>query len=217
MISGSGTNLQAILDAIASGGLDAQVVAVISNRKDAYGLERAARAGVPAVTFPLKPYAESSRSRAEYDADLAGVVASYQPDLIVLAGWMHVLSPAFLDRFPLRVLNLHPALPGQFAGTHAIARAYEAYRRGEIEHTGVMVHWVVPEVDAGPVITSAEVPIYPTDSLDDLEARIHATEHRLLVEAIRCTIEANDGLRTQPDKPPSTRKLSAPPPPSLRR
>lgn len=190
MISGSGTNLQAILDAIAGGGLEAQVVAVISNRKDAFGLVRAARAGVPSVTFPLKPYTEGNRPRAEYDADLAGKVAEFEPDLIVLAGWMHVLSPAFLDRFPMQVLNLHPALPGQFAGTHAIPRAYEAFQRGEIDRTGVMVHWVVPEVDAGPVIASAAVPIYPSDSLDDLEARVHTTEHRLLVEAIRCTIEA---------------------------
>jgi folate-dependent phosphoribosylglycinamide formyltransferase PurN len=76
-------------------------------------------------------------------------------------------------------------LPGQFAGTHAIQRAYEAFQRGEIEHTGVMVHWVVPEIDAGPVITTANVPIYTTDSLADLETRMHATEHRLLVEAIQ--------------------------------
>ena len=98
---------------------------------------------------------------------------------------MHVLSPAFLDRFPMKVLNLHPALPGQFPGTHAIERAHEAFQRGEIDRTGVMVHWVVPEVDAGPVVARAEVPIYPTDSLDDLEARIHAMEHQLLVKAIR--------------------------------
>ena len=116
-------------------------------------------------------------------------MAGYNPDLIVLAGWMHVLSPAFLDRFPLRVLNLHPALPCQFLGTHAIERAYEAFQRGEIDHTGVMVHWVVPEVDAGPVVASAEVPVYPTDTLDDLEARIHAMEHRLLVDAIRSVDE----------------------------
>jgi folate-dependent phosphoribosylglycinamide formyltransferase PurN len=90
-----------------------------------------------------------------------------------------------LDSFPGRVLNLHPALPGQFAGTHAIQRAYEAFQQGEIDHTGIMVHWVIPEVDAGPVIATANVPIYPTDSLVDLETRIHATEHRLLVEAVR--------------------------------
>jgi len=115
-------------------------------------------------------------------------VAACAPDLVVLAGWMYVLSPAFLDRFPGRVLNLHPALPGQFAGTHAIQRAYEAFRRGEIDHTGVMVHWVVPEVDAGPVVASAQVPIQTSDSLDDLEARIHAVEHRLLVDAIKTAL-----------------------------
>lgn len=185
LISGSGSNLQAIIDAIAAGRLDAQIAVVVSNRRDAFGLARAERAGIPTLYVPLKPYTEAGRPRAQYDADLARQVAGCAPDLIVLAGWMHVLSPAFLDRFPGRVLNLHPALPGQFAGTHAIQRAYEAFQRGEIDHTGVMVHWVVPEVDAGPVVASAEVPIYPTDNLDDLEARIHAAEHRLLVEAIR--------------------------------
>ncbi len=184
LISGSGSNLQAIIDAIAAGRLNAQIAVVVSNRRAAFGLTRAEQAGIPTRVFPLKPYTDAGRPRAQYDADLAGLVADYSPDLIVLAGWMHVLSPAFLDRFPGRVLNLHPALPGQFAGTHAIQRAYEAFQRGEIDHTGVMVHWVVPEVDAGPVVASAEVPIYPADSLDDLEARIHSVEHRLLVEAI---------------------------------
>jgi len=183
-ISGSGSNLQAVIDAIAAGRLDAQIVVVVSNRGAAFGLTRAEQAGIPTVVFPLKPYSDAGRPRVQYDADLAGLAASYTPDLIVLAGWMHVLSPAFLDRFPGRVLNLHPALPGQFAGTHAIQRAYDAFQRGEIDRTGVMVHWVVPEVDAGPVVVSAEAPIYPTDSLDDLEARIHSLEHRLLVEAI---------------------------------
>lgn len=185
LISGSGSNLQAIIDAATVGRLNAQIVLVVSNRRDAYGLQRAERAGIPTLYFPLKPYSDAGRPRAQYDADLAEQVAICAPDLVVLAGWMHVLSPAFLDRFPGRVLNLHPALPGQFAGTHAIQRAYEAFQRGEIDHTGVMVHWVVPEVDAGPVVASAEVVIYPGDSLDDLEARMHAAEHRLLVEAIR--------------------------------
>jgi len=133
----------------------------------------------------LKPYREAGRTRTEYDADLAQKVAAYKPDLIVLAGWLHIFSPAFLNHFPQRILNLHPALPGQFVGTHAIQRAYEAFQVGEIDHTGVMVHWVIPEVDAGPVITTAEVPIYQTDSLADLEGRIHAMEHWLLVEAVR--------------------------------
>jgi formyltetrahydrofolate-dependent phosphoribosylglycinamide formyltransferase len=184
-ISGNGSNLQAIFDAVQAGELEAQMEVVVSNRRDAYGLVRAKRAGIPTLYFPLKPYRDMGHSREEYDTDLADQMAAYKPDLIVLAGWMHVLSPAFLDRFPNRVLNLHPALPGQFPGTHAIQRAYEAFQRGEIDHTGVMVHWVVPEVDAGPAIATAEVPIYPTDSLDDLETRIHATEHRLLVEALK--------------------------------
>lgn len=185
LISGSGSNLQAIIDAIATGRLEARIVVVVSNRRDALGLVRAERAGIPTLYFPLKPYKDAGRPREQYDADLAAQVAASAPDLVVLAGWMHVLSPAFLERFPGRVLNLHPALPGQFAGTHAIQRAYEAFQRGEIDHTGVMVHWVVPEVDAGPVLASAEVPIQTSDSLDDLEARIHAVEHRLLVDAIK--------------------------------
>ena len=184
-ISGHGSNLQALIDAIAAGQLEARIVLVVSNRRAAEGLVRAEGADIPTLYFPLKPYREAGRSRAEYDADLARQVAAYRPDLIVLAGWMHIFSPAFLDRFPQRVLNLHPALPGQFAGARAIERAYEAFQRGEINHTGVMVHRVVPEVDAGPVIAAAETPIYQTDSLADLEERIHAVEHRLLIEAVR--------------------------------
>lgn len=184
LISGSGTNLQALIDACQEGVLDASIVAVFSSRADAYGLLRAEQAGIPAVSFPLAPYRRAGRPRSDYDADLARLVAAFRPDLIVLAGWMLILGPAFLGRFPRRVINLHPALPGQFAGTHAIQRAYEAFQRGEIDHTGVMVHWVVPQVDAGPVLASVAVPIYPTDSLDDLETRMHGAEHRLLVEAI---------------------------------
>jgi formyltetrahydrofolate-dependent phosphoribosylglycinamide formyltransferase len=188
LISGSGTNLQAIIDAVAAGRLEAQIAVVVSNRREAFGLVRAEWAGISALYFPFKPYKDAGRPREDYDAALAEQVAGYSPDLVVLAGWMHVLSPAFLDRFTGRVLNLHPALPGQFAGTHAIQRAYEAFQRGEIDHTGVMVHWVVPEVDAGPVVASAQVPIYPGDSLDDLEARVHAVEHRLLVDAIKTAL-----------------------------
>lgn len=188
MISGSGTNLQALIDACASGALKARIVAVISNRADAYGLDRAGQAGLPTVTFPLTPYKRAGRPRREYDADLAGLVAAFQPDLIVLAGWMLVLSPDFLSHFPRLVINLHPALPGQFPGTHAIERAYDAFQRGEIDHTGVMVHWVIPEIDAGDVVASAAVDIRPDDALEDLEARIHATEHRLIVEATRLAL-----------------------------
>ncbi len=188
LISGSGSNLQAIIDAVQAGRLLAQIAVVVSNRRDAFGLTRAGRAGIPTLYFPLKPYRDAGRPREAYDADLAERVAGYAPDLIVLAGWMHVLSPAFLGRFPGRVLNLHPALPGCFPGIQAIQRAYEAFRRGEITHTGVMVHWAVPEVDAGAVVAQADVPIFPGDTLADLEARVHQAEHRLLVDAIQSVL-----------------------------
>ncbi len=189
LISGNGSNLQAIIDACAAGALPAQVVLVVSNRGSAFGLTRAERAGIPTRCFPWQPYRDAGRPRAAYDADLADLVAGSAADLVVLAGWMHVLSPAFLTPFSGRVLNLHPALPGSFPGTDAIARAFEAFGRGEITHTGVMVHWVVPEVDAGPVIATAAVPIYPADTLAELEIRVHETEHRLLVAALRTVCE----------------------------
>ena len=184
LISGNGTNLQAVLDACAAGVLPARVVAVVSNRRAAYGLVRAEQAGVPTVYRPLKATTDAGRSRTDYDRDLADVVASFAPDLVVLAGWMHVLSPVFIERFTGRLINLHPALPGTFAGTHAIERAYAAYQDKKIEFSGVMVHHVVPEVDAGPVIDSVAVPILPGDTLDDFEERVHANERVLLVRAI---------------------------------
>jgi formyltetrahydrofolate-dependent phosphoribosylglycinamide formyltransferase len=183
LISGSGTNLQALIDAANDGRLPARIAAVFSNRQAAYGLRRAEEAGIPTVYVPLKPYRDAGKSRAVYDAELAVAVAGYEPALVVLAGWMHVLSAAFLDRFPRRVINLHPALPGQFAGTHAIERAYEAFQRGEIGGSGCMVHYAIPEVDAGTVIAKKEVPLYATDRLDDFEARMHAAEHQLIVRA----------------------------------
>lgn len=185
LISGNGTNLQALMDAIQEGRLPATISVVISNRKAAYGLERARRADIPTEYFPLKPYRDAGRSRREYDADLARLAARYRPDWVVLAGWMHILSRAFLDCFPNRVINLHPALPGQFPGAHAIPDALEAYRQGKIRHTGVMVHLVPDEqVDAGPVLAAREVPIYPEDTLESLTERIHSVEHRLLVETL---------------------------------
>ena len=192
-ISGSGTNLQAILDATAERRLAAEVAVVVSNRKAAFGLVRAEQAAVPTLYFPLKPYTDAGRSRAAYDADLAERVAAYRPDLVVLAGWMHVLSPAFLNRFPGRVINLHPALPGHFAGTEAIRRGYEAHQRGEIAHSGCMVHYVIPEVDAGPVVAQAVVPIQPGDTLESFEARMHAAEHRVIVEAVGIALKKVTG------------------------
>lgn len=184
LISGNGSNLQAIMDAIEADHLKADVIAVVSNRKNAYGLERAKKSGIDSVYFPYKPYKDSGKSREEYDIDLAEKVAQYQPDLIVLAGWMHILSPSFLDRFPKKVINLHPALPGQFDGIHAIERAYEAYQQGKIDHSGIMVHYAIPEVDAGDTIIQVHVPILDNDTLQDFQNRMHQNEHKLLVQAI---------------------------------
>lgn len=193
LISGNGSNLQAIIDAIRMGTLDAEIVVVVSNRKNAFGLVRAEKAGIPTRYFPLKPYTDAGRPRTEYDADLAQIVAEYRPDWIVLAGWMHILSKAFLDRFPYRVVNLHPALPGQFPGAHAIADAFAAFQRGEIKQTGCMVHLVPDEaVDAGPVIGVAEVPIYRTDTLETLTNRMHQAEHRLLVQSLHRLIVGDE-------------------------
>ena len=148
LVSGHGSNLQAILEACTDGHLRAQVTAVIANKRGAYGLERARLAEVPAIYYP-QPIDQERRA---YDAALADLVNSYHPTWVVLAGWMRVLSSSFLDRFPNHVVNLHPALPGTFPGVNAIHRALEAYQHGEIQHTGVMVHLVPDEgVDAGPV------------------------------------------------------------------
>ncbi len=184
LISGSGSNLQAILDATTARALNATVVLVVSNRRQAYGLARAQAAGVPTCYMPLKPYLDAGQPRTAYDAELARQIQPYAPDLIVLAGWMHVLSPAFLERFPGQIINLHPALPDQLPGTQSIERAYDLFRAGAISASGCMVHYVVPEVDAGPVIAQTTVPFVAGDTLDDFAARIHAAEHKLIVTAI---------------------------------
>jgi len=186
LISGNGSNLQAILDACTKGELDSEVVSVISNKADAYGLVRAKNAGVEAIHFAK----QGDESRNEYDARLAELILLKQPDYVVLAGWMRILTSSFLNHFPSRVVNLHPALPGTFPGTHAIERAYEAYQRGEIEHTGIMVHLVPDEgVDNGPVLATEIVPIDKEDTLDTLETRVHQTENMLLVKTIKTLLE----------------------------
>jgi len=186
LISGNGSNLQAILDACSSGELDAAVVAVISNKADVYGLIRAKNAGIEAIHFAKK----GDESRNEYDARLAELVIAKQPAYVVLAGWMRILTSSFLNHFPNRVINLHPALPDTFPGTHAIERAYEAYQRGEIQHTGIMVHLVPDEgVDNGPVLATETVPINKDDTLESLEARVHEVEHVLLVNILKKILE----------------------------
>jgi len=185
LASGNGSNLQAVLEAGESGCLNAEVAAVISDHQAAYALERARVHQIPAIYHPWKPYREAGLTRQKYDSDLADKAAAFQPDYILLAGWMRLLSMPFLERFPQRVINLHPALPGTFPGTHAIERAFAAFQKGEIEHTGVMVHFVPDEgVDDGPMIAQEVVSIQVADTVDQLEERIHAVEHRLLVEAL---------------------------------
>jgi formyltetrahydrofolate-dependent phosphoribosylglycinamide formyltransferase len=169
------------MDACENKELAASVVAVFSNKGDAYGLLRAHEAGIPAIHFPKL----ESESRRDYDARLAEAVLTYAPNYVVLAGWMRILTSAFLDRFPNRVINLHPALPGTFPGMYAIEEAFQAFQRNEIEHTGVMVHLVPDEgVDSGPVLASEVVPIQKSDTLDSLNIRIHEVEHVLLVNAL---------------------------------
>ena len=186
LISGNGSNLQAILDACKSGELNAQVVSVISSKADAYGLIRAKNAGVEAVHFPKL----QSETRQEYDKRLADYVTTKQPDYIILAGWMRILSSSFLSSFPNKVITLHTALPDTFPGTHAIERAFEAYQRGEIDHTGVMVHLVPDEgIDNGPVLATEIVSIDKEDTFEILEARVHQTEHVLLVNTLKKILE----------------------------
>jgi phosphoribosylglycinamide formyltransferase 1 len=187
LISGNGSNLQAILDACKLHELSAEVVAVISNKSEAYGLVRAQKAGVPAIHFAKYP----DEPRRDYDARLADQIAKYQPDYVILAGWMRVLTSAFLDRFPKSVINLHPALPGMFPGTHAIERAYAAYQHGEINRTGLMVHLVPDEgVDNGPVLATQEIFFLPGEALEKFEARMHAAEHQLLVSTLKTLLIA---------------------------
>lgn len=197
MASGNGSNLQAIIEACASGDLDARVAGVICDQPGAYALQRAALAGIPTQVLRWQTYREQGRDRRAYDSDLAGLVRSFSPDWIVLAGWMRLLSSAFLDDFPMKVINLHPALPGTFPGTHAIQRAWNDYKAGILQSTGVMVHFVPDEgVDSGPVITHQVVTIGPEDTLDILTERIHRVEHGLLVSALRSL--TSTPLQSQP-------------------
>ena len=197
LATGSGSNLQAILDACADGTLAAEVVLVVVNRRTAYAADRAAAAGVPSVYRPMGPFREAvpddaRRARERYDAALAVEIADARPDLIVQAGWMHLFTSAFLDRFPGMVVNLHPALPGAFPGAHAIDDAWAAHETDGLNHTGVMVHLVPDEgVDDGPVLASQRVPITADDTRETLEARLHEVEHELFVATIA------DYLRTR--------------------
>jgi len=177
LASGNGSNLQAIIDACETRALHAQVVGVVSDNHHAFALQRAAQHNVASQVV-----ATNNTNRNEFNAQLASAVQAFQPDIVVLAGFMRLLTMEFLAHFPQRVINVHP---GELPGTHAIARAFDEFIAGKRTHTGVMVHFVPDEgVDNGPVIESAIVPIHPSDSLADLEQRMHATEHQLLINAL---------------------------------
>jgi len=187
LISGSGTNLQAIINAVDDGQLPGvEIAVVVSNRKAAYGLQRAEQAGIPTEYAPLGAFRRRGGSRQQYDADLARKLNdAYRVEWVIQAGWMHLFSMSFLQHYSNRVINLHPALPGTFPGMHAIEEAWQAYQKGAIQHTGVMIHLVPDEgVDDGPTVAHEIVPIHADDTLETLEARVHETEHRLLVETL---------------------------------
>jgi phosphoribosylglycinamide formyltransferase 1 len=192
LISGSGSNLQALIDAIESKKLpDAEIALVVSSIPSAYGLQRALRHKLPAIYLPWK-------QRSEGEVKLAALLHLFQADLIVLAGWMHILSTSFLDQFPQRIINIHPALlpdngTGEtyitsdgssipvFRGLHAVQQALDA----GVNVTGSTVHYVTPAVDAGPVICREEIAIEPGDSEESLHERLKTVEHTLIVEAVR--------------------------------
>ena len=176
LASGAGTNLQAILDTV-HGRDGVEVVAVASDRPDAVALARAEAVGVPIATFPASEFAD----RDARDAALAAWLEERGVGLVVLAGYMQLLSPAFLARFPNRVINVHPALLPSFPGLDAVDQALEH----GVRVTGVTVHFVDEGVDTGPIILQRAVPIPPDRSGDSLEEAIHAVEHELLPQAIR--------------------------------
>ena len=176
LVSGSGTNLQAIIDAIAAGALDARVAVVISNKGDAYGLERARLAGVPAVHVDPA----NSENPKGYNREIREVLESHGVELVVMAGYMRLLGAEVLRAFPGAVVNLHPALLPAFPGATAIREAFE----WGVKVTGVTVHFADEEFDRGPILCQEPVVVEETDTLETLEARIHEAEHRLLPRAI---------------------------------
>lgn len=177
LISGSGSNLQAIIDGIAGGQIPARISAVIANRADAYGLERAKNAGITPLVLDHRAF----EGRDAFDAALIELIDAQQPDLVVLAGFMRILTPAFVRHYTGRLLNIHPSLLPKFKGLHTHQRALEA---GETEH-GCSVHFVTEELDGGPLVLQAIVPVQPDDTPDTLAQRVLIGEHHVYPLAIR--------------------------------
>ncbi|KAJ5727718.1 hypothetical protein N7493_005538 [Penicillium malachiteum] len=197
LISGNGSNLQAVIDQIAAGNLNANIIRVLSNRKDAFGLERARKANIPTQYHNLVKYKKQhpatpegvQAAREEYDAELARLILADQPELVVCLGFMHILSPQFLEPLELakvRIINLHPALPGAFNGVNAIERAHAAWVEGKIDKTGVMIHDVISEVDMGTPILVKEIPFRKgeDEDIEVFEKRVHETEWGTVIEGV---------------------------------
>jgi len=171
LISGGGTNLQAIIDACTDSNYPAEVVGVVSNKADVYGLTRAENADIATVSLSHKEF----ESREDYDQALIKKIDAFDADLIVLAGFMRILTPDFVQHYQGKLLNIHPSLLPKYQGLNTHQRAIDA---GDDVH-GVSVHFVTEELDGGPVILQAKVPVFEGDSSDDLAARVHEQEHRI--------------------------------------
>jgi len=176
LISGSGSNLQAIIDAIAGGQINGRIVAVLSNKEDAFGLERARMAGIPGIVISHKDYAD----RQSFDTAMIRAIDIYSPDLIVLAGFMRILTPEFVRHYQGRMFNIHPSLLPKYKGLHTHQRALEA---GDSQH-GCTVHFVTEELDGGPLALQAPISILATDTADSLQQRVHRYEHKIYPLAV---------------------------------
>lgn len=181
LLSGGGTNLQAIIDEVRDAALPVEIVKVISSRPDAYGIERAEKAGIPVVALNRQAYADPQAADRRIVDELAASGAEY----VVMAGYMRKLTSVVLDAFPDRVLNLHPALLPSFKGAHAIQDAFDA----GVKVTGVTVHFANEDYDKGPIIAQEPVRVEEGMSLEELEAGIHAVEHVLYPRVLRCLAE----------------------------
>lgn len=181
LISGSGSNLQAIIDQIAAGRLDAEVALVVSSRPDAYGLKRAGQAGIPTASLSQPAYADPMAA----DALIAGLLGRAEVDYVVLAGYMRKVLRPLLEAYPDRIINLHPALLPAFAGAHGVAEAWDY----GVKVTGVTVHFANAEYDKGPIIAQRAVAVEEGDTLESLEQRIHAAEHELLPAVLQLLAE----------------------------
>ena len=187
LVSGSGTNLQSIMDACESGAVDAEVVVVISNVDGAYALERARKKSIPTEVVPHGDYPD----RDAYDRELVRILRSHRVDLVVLAGFMRVLTPGFLEEFPERVMNIHPALLPSFPGLGVRLKAIEY----GVRFSGCTVHFVDAGVDTGPIIIQAVVPVYPDDTEEELKDRILALEHKIYPKAIQLFAQGRLSVR----------------------